>query len=220
MHHILIVDDSSAAVAALKSQIDASKFMIHTASSAKDAFTLLENTIPDCILTDYEMPEITGPEFCRMIKLDTRLQHVPVIVLTSLQRTEYLLSAIESGADDFLSKDSDVRIINAKIKAMIRIKSFQDELTHLRRVEGIKQIIATYNHEFNNPLTIAIGNLNWLKKNVTKEDEKARVDLVGEALDRMVGLVKKIRELRDFVESNYALGETMVAVGTIPSDKK
>ncbi|MBP9708183.1 MAG: response regulator [Oligoflexales bacterium] len=212
MNKVLIVDDSRAALLALSGQLDADQYSVQTAQSAAEAFKLLESISPDCILTDYEMPDVDGPAFCRQLKEQERFQHIPVIVLTSMTGSDYLLVAIDAGADDFILKDSDIRVIKAKITAMIRIKRFRDELTRLRRIEGIKQIIATYNHEFNNPLTIAIGNLNWLKKNHVGEEQLTRIGRLAEALERMSVLVKKIRDLRDYVESSYTSGENIVKV--------
>lgn len=212
MNKVLIVDDSRAALLALTGQLDADHYSVQTAQSAAEAFKLLESAIPDCILTDYEMPDVDGPAFCRQLKENERFQHIPVIVLTSMAGSEYLLVAIDAGADDFILKDSDIRVIKAKIAAMIRIKRFRDELTRLRRIEGIKQIIATYNHEFNNPLTIAIGNLNWLKKNHVGEEQLTRIGRLADALERMSELVKKIRDLRDYVESSYTSKENILKV--------
>jgi CheY-like chemotaxis protein len=212
MDKILIVDDSRSALLALKGQLHADQFFVQTAESPADALKLLESFTPVCILTDYEMPETDGPAFCRQLKQDERFRHIPVIILTSMTGSHHQLTAIESGADDFISKDSDVRIIRAKITAMVRTKRFRDELLQLRRVEGIKQIIATYNHEFNNPLTIAIGNLNWLRKNHVGEEQLARISRLSEALARMSDIVKKIRDLRDYVEAPYASGEQLLEV--------
>jgi len=212
MHRILLVDDSRSALMAIKSQIDSEQFRVFTAQSVAEAWPLLDKESFDCILSDFEMPDVSGPEFCQRIKASVRLANTPVIMLTSLSQPENLLTAIDAGADDFISKDSDMRIVLAKIRAMVRIKNMQEEVTKLRRVEGIKQIVATYNHEFNNPLTIAVGNLNWLKKNCTDANQLTRIDRLDQALGRMGELVKKIRELRDYVEKSYTGREGMIDV--------
>jgi CheY-like chemotaxis protein len=203
MHKLLIVDDSRASQLALKSQLDSDALTIRTASSAAEAWIIIKTFRPDCVLTDYEMPEVDGPSLCRSIKAASDLQNTPVIVLTSMSSTDHLLTAIDAGADDFISKDSDIRVIIAKIKAMLRLKAYQDELAQMRRADGIKQMITTYNHEFNNPLTIAIGNLNWLRDHTTDDAHTARIKRLSDALSRMAELVKKIRDLRDFVEARY-----------------
>lgn len=212
INKLLIVNDSRAAQLALKMQLETELFTVRTAHSASEAFKILETTTPDCILTDYEMPDTDGPTFCRQLKKNESYNHIPVIMLTSMAVSDYLLTAVDAGADDFISKDADIRIIKAKITAMVRIKRFQDELTHLRRVEGIKQIVATYNHEFNNPLTIAIGNLNWLRKNYVGEEQLKRIGRLSDALGRMSELVKKIRDLRDYIEASYVNGENLLKV--------
>ena len=214
MHTILLVDDSQSALQAIKSQIDSEYFCVVTAQSVAEAWVLLEKTAFDCILTDFEMPDVNGPEFCRRVKSNVHFASIPVIMLTSLDHPENLLVSIDAGADDFISKDSDMRIILAKIRAMVRMKSVQDELAKLRRVEGLKQIVATFNHEFNTPLTIALGNLNWLKKNCSDSNQKTRIERLQVSLERMCEIVKKIRELRDYVEASYSGRQEMVAIST------
>ncbi len=212
MHKILLVDDSRAALLALKGQIDNALYNVVTSQSATASWDVLIGEPFDCILTDLEMPGESGADFCRRIKADDRVAHIPVIILTSLSQTENILMAIDAGADDFVSKDSDVRVIIAKIRAMVRMKRANEELINLRRVEGIKQIVATYNHEFNNPLTIAIGNLNWLRKNCSDAGQMTRIERLSKALERMGELVTKIRELRDYVEKSYVGQERMIDV--------
>ena len=212
MNKLLIIDDSRAALKALCMQLDPNLFAIATAQSAAEGLKSLEEQLPDCILTDYEMPEVNGPGLCRIVKTHEKFKHIPIIVLTSMTETAHILEAIEAGANDFVSKDSDMRVIIAKILGMIRFKKTQDELLQLRRVAGIKQIVATYNHEFNNPLAIAIGNLSFLRTSITDPQQLHRVQRAYEALERMAGLVRKIRDLRDYVEQNYSTTETMLTL--------
>jgi DNA-binding response OmpR family regulator len=210
MHKLLLVDDSRAVLAALCSQLDAEVYSVRTALSVEEALALIGQDAPDCILSDYEMPGTDGPGFCRIFKADEKLKHIPVVILTSNHSTDYLLTAIEAGADDFLSKESDIRIIIAKIGAMLRAKKTQDELSRLRHVAGVKQIITTYNHEFNNPLTIAIGNLNYLRREIVDESHLNRLTKAWDALVRMSEIVRKIREIREYVETSYSQNERMI----------
>lgn len=212
LHKLLLVDDSPSALLALRSQLGQDLFTVVTASSAREALTLLESTLPDCILTDFEMPDMNGPELCKAIKATETLKNIPVIVLTSREDSQSILASIEAGADDYIAKTLDSRVIVAKIAAMLRLKKMSDELNKLQRVVGIKQIIATYNHEFNNPLTIAIGNLSRLESLATDDAQRKHIQSIQGALDRMSDLVRKIRSLRDYVEANYADVETMVAL--------
>ncbi len=209
INEILIISNSREAQLGLKSQLEPF-FTVSTALSFSVAFKALENSVPNCILTDYDFPDTDGQTFLQQLKKNERLNHIPVIVLTTITDTEKLLNILEAGADDFVAKDSDFRLIKAKINALICKKRVQDELTRLKSIEGIMQIISIYNHEFNNPLTIAIGNVNWLRKNNASDDQLTRIGRLTDALGRMTGLIKKIRDLRDYVEASYAGGEKFV----------
>lgn len=201
---ILIIDDSETALLALRGLFERNKYKVLTCQYPKKALEILKETPPSCILVDYEMPELDGPAFCRIVKSDPTLRLMPIIVLTGTSQTEYLLNAIDAGADDFAEKSVDHRIILARVSAMIRKKELTEEVAKLRRIAGIRQIIATYNHEFNNPLTIALGNLAHLEVQVTDPSQMQRIKKVSESLQRMTDLVKRIREIRDYVEDSYA----------------
>ena len=213
MPNILAIDDSQVSLNLIRTELVSEGYTVSTAPSAAEGLKLIKVALPDCIVLDFEMPENDGPTFCRQLKGDDRYRHIPVLLLTAKNETSYLLEAINAGADDFIAKDADLRVLKAKVAAMVRTKRIYDELGRMQRVEGIRQIVATYNHEFNNPLTIVIGNLAYLRGSVDDEKNKLRVERAYEAAARMSELVKKIRQLRDYVDSSYGEGETMLKVG-------
>jgi DNA-binding response OmpR family regulator len=213
MPKILVIYDSQATLNIIRTELVHEGYTVYTSLSAADALTKIKNITFDCIIVDFEIPEINGPDFCRQLKGDDRYRHIPIIMHTVKNETRDLLEAIQAGADDFVAKNVDLSILKAKVAAMVRIKRTYDELGRLRRVEGIRQIIATYNHEFNNPLTIVIGNLANLRGTVTDEKLKLRVERAYEAAARMSELVKKIRLLRDYVDGSYGEGESLLKVG-------
>lgn len=194
----------------LQSRPEAADYIFLFASSKDELSDILDRFGCDCILCDLDQQDTNWLEISSHIKSTKSWLHIPVILYTSMENSEAVIAALHAGADDFVCKDYDHRVVFAKFKALLRVKSFQDELAQLRRVEGIKQIIATYNHEFNNPLTISIGNLNWLKARCTDTDQLLRFSRLEVSLQRMTDLVRKIRELRDYVEASYASGENMI----------
>jgi CheY-like chemotaxis protein len=103
-----------------------------------EALEALGRELPDVIILDLNLPDIDGFEVCRRIKSDPRTYHIPVIVLTSLDQTDIEVSAIDAGADDFITKPPDPRALDARIGM------------HIKRAQR---------ERFSNPLTGLPGNV-------------------------------------------------------------
>jgi two-component system chemotaxis sensor kinase CheA len=101
---ILIVDDSVSSRILNHKLIAASGFQVITASDGQNALDLLHSRHCDLILSDVQMPRMDGYELTRRIKSETHLQHLPVILLTSLSSPEDKKRGIEAGADAYLIK--------------------------------------------------------------------------------------------------------------------
>ena len=89
---------------------------------------------PDLIITDYNMPVMNGPEFCRQLRRDILLRHLPVIMLTGKSETKDMVTGIESGADDYLVKPFEPETLLARIRMILKrtIRSLDaNPLTHL-----------------------------------------------------------------------------------------
>jgi serine phosphatase RsbU (regulator of sigma subunit) len=90
------------------------------------------------VLVDYRMPGMDGYEFCRQLKSNAVLRSIPVLMLTGADAPRNVVEGLESGADDFVTKSSDIDVILARVRALLRVKAFQDRIVEqseqLRRV--------------------------------------------------------------------------------------
>ena len=107
---------------------------IEISTSAKEAYEIVSRTSFDGILVDVQMPEVNGIEFCRKIKSDKNTAHIPVILITA-HKTNPVLKAegLKAGADDFISKPLDNIELVAKIKVMLRMKKYEDDLKDINK---------------------------------------------------------------------------------------
>jgi putative two-component system response regulator len=88
---------------------------------------------PDLLLSDIAMPGLTGLEVCRRLKADPATRLIPVVLITGLG-DDYKIDGIEAGADDFLGKPFSPAELRARIRALLRMKAFTDELEHAEAV--------------------------------------------------------------------------------------
>ena len=129
---ILAIDDNKDNIIVLKAIINDSfpdaEFLF--ADSGKAGLTLCRTMTPDLILLDIIMPDMDGYEVCRAVKEDENLRVIPVVMLTANRANrEGHIEALEAGADAFLSKPVDESELIAQIKAMLRLKEFEDQKT-------------------------------------------------------------------------------------------
>jgi putative two-component system response regulator len=97
-------------------------------SQAADAETEIRKHPPDLILLDVVMPGKSGYELCREIKEDPATRLIPVVLITGLSDREDKLRGIEAGADDFLNKPIFAEELFARVKSLLKLKEFTDEL--------------------------------------------------------------------------------------------
>lgn len=127
-------------------------------------------------------------------------------MLTSKTGDDALIQAISAGADDYLLKTASENVIMIKIKSMLRLKQLQADNVKLKQLEAVKSVIARYNHEVNNILTILIGHQRKLVDFCTEENVQAQEDLkkVGENYSRMSKLIKGLNRVSTFSEDDYS----------------
>jgi len=135
---ILVVDDDKFIVKIISDCLEKEKYSVSTAHDFESAMNKIYRNTPDLILLDVVLPKMNGYEICRLLRNDTRISHVPVIMLTSKGEVGDKVTGLEAGADDYITKPFD----NLELVARVR--------THLRRARQEKSF---------NPLTGLPGNI-------------------------------------------------------------
>ena len=125
---ILVVDDQPT-IAGLMSQLLTMRgYEVVTAADVQQAQAEVRRQAPDLILSDVRMPGKSGYEFCRELKGDPATRLIPFVLITGLTDSADKLRGIEAGADDFLNKPVLAEELTARVKSLLRVKEFTDEL--------------------------------------------------------------------------------------------
>jgi len=127
---ILIIDDSAVILAFVK-KILKNKYTVRTAQSAKLAYSLLEEEIPDLILLDLEMPEINGFAFLETIMDNPKWKDIPVIFLTGTDDRKKEEQALEMGAAEYLLKPISEGILLKRVHFHLELRLFQRKLEEM-----------------------------------------------------------------------------------------
>jgi putative two-component system response regulator len=128
MGSVLIVDDIVGSARLVKSLLAPDGHAVRMAGDGAEALRLVREDPPDLLLMDVMMPHLDGFEACRVIKHDPMTRLIPVVLVTSLNDTGSRLRGIEAGADDFVSKPFNAPELRARVRSLLRIKRYTDEL--------------------------------------------------------------------------------------------
>ncbi|HEX3775896.1 MAG TPA: response regulator [Polyangiaceae bacterium] len=129
---VLAIDDSPTYLHELLAILRGEGYDVVPARSGEEGMEILALQSFDCILLDLIMPGIDGIETCRRIKASQILRDVPLIMLTSAEDREAMIEALSVGADDFISKSSELEVLRARVRAQLRRKQFEDEHRGIR----------------------------------------------------------------------------------------
>ncbi|MCU1350583.1 MAG: response regulator receiver modulated serine phosphatase [Acidobacteria bacterium] len=125
---ILIIDDNGNDAAVTRRFLERRGFDVTVALSGEEGLQLAEQVMPDAIVVDYRMPVMDGFEVAKRVKSDPQLQTIPVLMLTGSDSAQHVVEGLGAGADDFVTKGSDTEVLLARLRALLRVKAYQDQL--------------------------------------------------------------------------------------------
>lgn len=125
---VVVADDVQANVDLLTGLLVRDGYTVHAALDGGAALELVEREKPDLVLSDVLMPVLNGFDLCRRLKGNQLTRLIPVVLVTSLAEREDRIQGIEAGADDFLTKPVDALELQARVRSLVRLKRFTDDL--------------------------------------------------------------------------------------------
>jgi putative two-component system response regulator len=125
---ILVADDLEANRQLLIRILTSDGHVVHLATDGDEALRLMETQSIDLVLLDVMMPGRTGFEVCRELKRRPATRLIPVVLITSLQDSESKVRGIDAGADDFITKPFSTHELRARVRSLIRMKRYTDDL--------------------------------------------------------------------------------------------
>jgi two-component system cell cycle response regulator len=126
---ILIVDDEPLNIKLVRGMLGEGDYEIIEAVDGLQAVELAVAAAPDLILMDIMLPFLDGFEATRRIKEDPRTARIPLIQITALDSPEDKIKGLESGADEFLNRPVNVHELIARVRSLLRLKQYQDQMT-------------------------------------------------------------------------------------------
>jgi putative two-component system response regulator len=131
---VLVVDDEVTNREVLARMLAREGYDVHSADDGEAGLAAVERYTPDVILLDVQMPRLDGLTVCRRIKANPATRLTPVVMVTGLKDRDDRIAAIEAGADDFLSKPVELEELRARVRSLLRLKRFTDDLESAEEV--------------------------------------------------------------------------------------
>jgi two-component system sensor histidine kinase/response regulator len=224
---ILVADDVEANVELLVDQLETLGFHTVVARDGPSALASCLERRPDLVILDVSMPagdlgvadRGAGFEVCRRLKRDARTARIPVIFVTALGDTADRVRAIEAGGDDFLTKPHHRLVLNARVRALLKLKgatdALEEGLKRLRELQKVRDdLMKMIVHDLKTPLTSVLATLEMARDGdfgaLTPPQARALSDAEGKAED-LLALIEDLLEVARIEEQTITLQPEPIA---------
>jgi two-component system NtrC family sensor kinase len=188
------------------------------AQGALEALDECGRSLPDLVILDYMLPSLTGIEVCQRLRSLKGGELVPVLMVTARDEMKDKISALEEGIDDYITKPFDYQELQARIKALLRVrdlsvrlvskndelKRMQELLVETEKQVAVGQLAGTAAHQLGQPLSAIMLNC-FLLDRLPKDDPKFAGALAAIQSDvrRMVAMIDSLRNVKASAREGY-----------------
>lgn len=209
---ILIIDDSRVDRELSRMILEKNGFQVVELSSAASCLETIAAERPNLLLLDIMMPDFDGNQVLQMIRGQYSEIELPVIMVTSKADAADVVESLKLGANDYITKPIQFDVALRRIQTHLKVGIQSNLIAQAKELSGVQAAITTFNHEINNPLTIALGNVQVLKRKYGTEPEFTKLEAT---LWRIADVVKKSSRLLEETSVKYeayAVNSKMVSL--------
>lgn len=124
---ILVVDDEADILHLVEYNLAKDGYRVTCADSGEAALKTAKAQMPDLIILDLMLPGLDGLEVCKRLRADSKTQHIPIIMLTAKGEEADVVTGLELGADDYITKPFSPRVLAARVKTVLRRETARAE---------------------------------------------------------------------------------------------
>jgi two-component system alkaline phosphatase synthesis response regulator PhoP len=219
--NVLVVDDEADILQLVQYNLAKDGYRVACADSGEAALKTARTQLPDLIILDLMLPGLDGLEVCKRLRADSKTQHIPIIMLTAKGEEADIVTGLELGADDYITKPFSPRVLAARVKTVLRRKTAQvednkavvkihDLLIHPGRHEVLVrgQRVDLTNTEFR-ILHLLARRPGWVftRYQIINGVQGEDVAVTDRSVDvHVVSLRRKLAECGDYIETIRGVG--------------
>tara|TARA_B100001939_G_C16876364_1_gene588837 strand:- start:527 stop:1213 length:687 start_codon:yes stop_codon:yes gene_type:complete len=117
---VLVVEDEKSISTLIQYNLEKEGFKVYTSETGEDGFKQIKKNLPDLVLLDWMLPDLSGIDICKQIKKDIKLKSIPVIMLTAKSEEVDKIRGFETGADDYVTKPFSTKELILRIQALLK----------------------------------------------------------------------------------------------------
>jgi two-component system cell cycle response regulator len=199
MKKILVVDDLPENVFMLQDRLEKEGFDVLTAYDGNVAIEKALKELPDLILLDVMMPEISGIDVCKTLSLNPTTSNVPIILVTAKSSAEDTKAGLEAGAFDYIKKPFNRVELIARVNSALKLSDAHKQLLEAEQKNTFSATVVTTNHKIKQPLTLISLSAAAIKREL-KKDEVSR-DAISKRLAYIETAIKEITDVLNHLNS-------------------
>lgn len=215
MKRVLVIDDLPENVFMLQDRLEHEGYEVITAYDGQTGIDKAVEEIPDLILLDVMMPDITGIEVCKTLVKDPRTKNIPIILVTAKSGAEDTKEGLEAGAFDYIKKPFNRIELLARVNSALKLSDAQKSLLASEKRDTFYATVVTANHKIKQPLTLLSLSSSALKREISKEEISReallkRVNYIDVAVKEITDVLDQLNSIKDPVISNYTRDIKMI----------
>lgn len=202
MANILIVEDEQDLIQVMSLKLMREGHTVFTAENGQEALLKVEEYLPDLVILDIMLPEMSGWDICKQIR---EISAIPIIMVTALTGDQDIVRGLDLGADEYVTKPFQLQTLVARVNAILRRIEW-DRASAAKEVDDLKRsITGMISHELRTPLAAIMSTLDLALQEAFKDNPEAQRDFIHDARLNAVMMRQLVDDLLTMVRIDQGL---------------
>jgi two-component system, OmpR family, alkaline phosphatase synthesis response regulator PhoP len=217
MKRILVIDDLPENVFMLQDRLEHEGYIVLTAYDGKSGIEMAKKNLPDLILLDVMMPDITGFVVCKTLVNDKATEAIPIILVTAKSEASDIKEGLEAGAFDYIKKPFNRIELLARVHSALKLSEANKLLLEASKKNTFVATMVTANHKIKQPLTLLTLSSAAIKRelnkaNLSRQALLNRIKYIDIAVKEITDVLNQLNSIKDPVLSEYTQDIKMIKV--------